>query len=254
MMTYEGVRTVTVLVNRRERVRAATVQEIKDVARRQLVTDGQAAVSLRAIAREMGMTAPALYRYFPSFDHLVRSLVGDLFGEVCTAMEDARDLVPEDDAGARLVAVCRTFRAWSVGHRAEFGLLFGTPMPASAGDLLSAAQAGGARFGEIFLTLFADVWRQQGFAAPASSELDPDLVRQLEAYGRVLGDGVPVGVTCVIVAAWMRLYGLVSLEVFNHLRFALDDAEPFFEEQLRELAASLGIAPLGISERGQPVA
>src|SRR5690348_8415032 len=64
-----GLGVVTVMVNRRERVRAATVQEIKDVARRQLVGDGPSAVSLRAIAREMGMTAPALYRYFPSFDH-----------------------------------------------------------------------------------------------------------------------------------------------------------------------------------------
>ena len=245
--------TVTVMVNRRERVRAATVQEIKDVARRQLVTEGATAVSLRAIAREMGMTAPALYRYFPSFDHLVRSLVGDLFSEVCVAMEDARDLLPAEDADARLIAVCRTFRAWSVGHRAEFGLLFGTPMPGASGDLLSAAQVGGARFGALFLDLFTQVWRQRNFAAPAADELDPDLVRQLTAYRRLVGDALPIGVTHTVLSCWMKLYGLVSLEVFNHLRFALDDAEPFFEAQLREIAAQLGMAPLEISERLQTI-
>jgi AcrR family transcriptional regulator len=245
--------TVTVMVNRRERVRAATVQEIKDVARRQLVAEGPTAVSLRAIAREMGMTAPALYRYFPSFDHLVRSLVGDLFGEVCTALEDARDLMPAGDAGGRLIAVCRTFRAWSVGHRAEFGLLFGTPMPGSGGDLPSTAQAGGARFGEIFFELFADVWRQQPFPVPTADELDPGMVRELTAYLRAVGDVLPVGVAYTILNCWMRLYGLVSLEVFSHLRFALDDAEPFFEQQLRELASQLGIAPVRISERFQPI-
>lgn len=239
---------MTVMVNRRERVRAATVQEIKDVARRQLVTDGQTAVSLRAIAREMGMTAPALYRYFPSFDHLVRSLVGDLFGEVCTAMEDARDLLPADDAGGRLLAVCRTFRAWAVGHRAEFGLLFGAP-GSGGGDLLAPAQAGSARFGAVFFELFAEVWRHNGFDVPAADELEPRLVPQLTAYRQALGSTLPLGVLHTILSCWARLYGLVSLEVFNHLRFALTDAEPFFEEQLRELAAALGVAPLGITER-----
>jgi len=244
---------VTVMVNRRERVRAATVQEIKDVARRQLVTEGATAVSLRAIAREMGMTAPALYRYFPSFDHLVRSLVGDLFGEVCTAMEDARDLLPAGDADGRLIAVCRTFRAWSVGHRAEFGLLFGTPMPGEGGDLLSAAQAGGARFGGIFFDLFAQVWQQRNFTAPDPGALDPDLVSQLTAYRRLVGGTLPIGATYTVLSCWTRLYGLVSLEVFNHLRFALDNAEPFFEAELREIALRLSMPTVGIDERVQTI-
>ncbi len=218
--------TVTVMVNRRERVRAATVQEIKDVARRQLVTEGAAAVSLRAIAREMGMTAPALYRYFPSFDHLVRSLVGDLFDEVCEAMEDARDLLPAGDADGRLIAVCRTFRAWSVGHRAEFGLLFNTPLPGHTGDPASPAQVGGARFGRIFFDLFTQVWHLHN---PTGDSAD------------------------TILSCWTRLYGLVSLEVFNHLRFAVDDAEPFFESELRDIALRLGMPTLGIEERLQTI-
>jgi AcrR family transcriptional regulator len=243
---------VTVMVNRRERVRAATVQEIKDVARRQLVTEGATAVSLRAIAREMGMTAPALYRYFPSFDHLVRSLVGDLFGEVCEAMEDARDLLPAEDADGRLIAVCRTFRAWSVGHRAEFGLLFNTPLP-GAGDLLSAAQVGGARFGTIFFDLFAQVWQQRNFATPDIETLDPELVSQLAAYRRLAGDRLPIGATYTVLSCWTRLYGLVSLEVFNHLTFALQDPEPFFETELREIALRLGMPTVGIDERLQTI-
>ena len=229
------------MVNRRERVRAATVQEIKDVARRQLVTDGSAAVSLRAIAREMGMTAPALYRYFPSFDHLVQSLVGDLFTEVCTAVEDARDLASTDDAGARLLAVCRTFRAWAVGHRAEFGLLFGSPTPGQAADVPGRLDAAGIRFGRLLLGAFADVWRERRFPTPDESALDPRLVEQLTGYRERLGSSVPIGALAVLLGCWMRLYGLVSLEVFHHLRFALTDAEPFFEAQLAEIAERLGV-------------
>jgi AcrR family transcriptional regulator len=243
------------MVSRRERVRAAIVQEIKDAARRQLVTEGGAAVSLRAIAREMGMTAPALYRYFPSYDHLVRSLVSDLFGEVCTAMEDARDLLPADDADGRLIAVCRTFRAWSVGHRAEFELLFTTPLPgAGGGDLLSVAQLGGARFGAVFFELFTQACRARDLTGPDAGTLDPELVARLSAYRRLLGEApVPVGVAYTVLGCWTRLYGLVSLEVFNHLRFAFDDAEPFFEAQLREIAAVLGMTSRQISEKLQTI-
>jgi len=244
--------TVTVMVNRREQVRAATVQEIKDVARRQLVTEGAAAVSLRAIAREMGITAPALYRYFPSFDHLVRSLVGDLFGELCGAMEDARDLIPAEDPAARLIAVCRTFRAWSVGHRAEFGLLFGTPLPGPARDPLSSAQVGGARFGRIFFDLFAEVWQRHNFTSP-EEPFDPELTRQLAEYRQLVGSTLPDGPLYTVLSCWTRLYGLVSLEVFNHLRFALDDAEPFLETELRAIALRLGMPTVGIDDRLQTI-
>ena len=260
------------MVNRRERVRAATVQEIKDVARRQLVGDGPSAVSLRAIAREMGMTAPALYRYFPSFDHLVQSLVTDLSTELCAAVEHARDLASPDDAGARLLAVCRAFRAWSVGHPAEFGLIFGAPTPGygtpaygagpsgmtphqggratavsseSTGDQSTPAAErldnGGARFGRLFLSAFADVWRERRFLTPDADALPTRLTEQLAAYRQRLGSTLPLGALAVVFGCWMRLYGLVSLEVFNHMSFALPDPEPFFEGELAEIAARLDI-------------
>jgi AcrR family transcriptional regulator len=259
------------MVNRRERVRAATVQEIKDVARRQLVGDGPSAVSLRAIAREMGMTAPALYRYFPSFDHLVQSLVTDLSTELCAAVEHARDLASPDDAGARLLAVCRAFRAWSVGHPAEFGLIFGAPTPgygtpaygagpsglAPAQSRGSASESttpvgedapaaerldnGGARFGRLFLSAFAEVYRERRFPTPESDELPARLTEQLAAYRQRLGSSLPLGALAVVFGCWMRLYGLVSLEVFNHMSFALPDPEPFFEGELAEIAARLNI-------------
>jgi hypothetical protein len=279
------------MVNRRERVRAATVQEIKDVARRQLVGDGPSAVSLRAIAREMGMTAPALYRYFPSFDHLVQSLVSDLSTELCAAVEVARELAPAGDASARLLAVCRAFRGWSVTHPAEFGLIFGTPTPGYGGygsDRLAHparqedahvhttngtnglvgqrvgpggtthrngsngrngaerkqgehVESGGERFGRLFLSSFAEVWEERQFPTPDADDLPKRLTDQLEEYRQRLGSSLPLGALAVVFGCWMRLYGLVSLEVFNHMSFALPDPEPFFEGELAEIARRLGI-------------
>src|SRR3954453_18475596 len=94
----------------RERRRAETVTEIKDVARRLLVAGGPPAVSLRAISREMGMTPSALYRYFPGLDALVAALRGELFEELGRVTQAARDEVPADDPIQRITAMARAFR------------------------------------------------------------------------------------------------------------------------------------------------
>lgn len=241
---------VTMMVNRRERVRAATVQEIKDVARRQLVTEGPAAVSLRAIAREMGMTAPALYRYFPSFDHLVQALITDMYAEACTAMRSAQEQAAGQTAGKRFVTVCREFRQWAVNHPAEFGLIFGSPLPgAPAADPTRAGAAGGTDAGAsqlaaIFLTSIEELWANT-FPTPAPDDLQSGLVEQLASWRDHIGSSLPLGALAVAVDTWMRLLGVISLEIFNHMRFAYRDGvcngEPYFEQQLTELASRLGV-------------
>src|SRR5258708_39623608 len=75
----------------RDRVRAATTQEIKQTARRLLVSQGSEAVSLRAIARDMGMTAPALYRYFDSHEELIKHVVADIFTELAVELREKID-------------------------------------------------------------------------------------------------------------------------------------------------------------------
>ncbi len=236
---------MTVMVNRRERVRAATVQEIKEVARRQLINEGPNAVSLRAIAREMGMTAPALYRYFPSFDHLVAALVNDLYGEICAAMDENRVLVA-DDPGVQLLTACRTFRAWAVRHQAEFGLIFSNGKPESQSKPgvtrkpVIDTGAASRRVGAIFLDSLSALWQQRQFPVPAPDNLEPAFVRQLTEYRESAQTSLPLGPLAVAVSIWTRVYGLVSLEVFGHIQFATD-GEAFFEQQIAELADSLQI-------------
>ncbi len=92
-------------LTRRERVRAATIDEIKEIARRHIAEKGAAALSLRAIAREMGMTSPALYRYFASRDDLVTALIVDAYNSLADALEAARDACEEADHAGRLAAI-----------------------------------------------------------------------------------------------------------------------------------------------------
>jgi AcrR family transcriptional regulator len=235
-------------LSRRDRMRADTVREIKATARRVLVEQGVDGLALRAVAREMGMTAPALYRYFSSREDLVEHVVADLYDELTDALETVRDAADPATPGFQLLAVSRAFRRWAITHRAEFGLLFG-----SAGGWVVAPtdihgpgerlpQVASRRFGGVFAELVARIYLEQGFPAPEEADLDPALKVQLSEWCAKLPVGLPLGVMSVFLSCWIRLYGMVCMEVFGHLRFALNDAAPMFEAELRALGEVLGVA------------
>jgi AcrR family transcriptional regulator len=231
-------------LSRRDRARADTVREIKDTARRVLVQRGVDGLALRAVAREMGMTAPALYRYFSSREDLVENVVADIYDELTDVLETVRDAAVPAVPGFQLLSVSRAFRRWATTHRAEFGLLFG-----SAGESVvdvhglgeRPSQVASRRFGGIFAELIARIYLEQGFPVPADEDLEPALQAQLRAWCVTLPVPLPLGVVSVFLSCWIRLYGMVCMEVYGHLRFALDDAEPMFEAELKALGERLGV-------------
>jgi AcrR family transcriptional regulator len=231
---------------RRERARADTLLEIKRTARRVLVEHGVDGLALRAVAREMGMTAPAIYRYFTSREDLVENVVADLYGELCDVLEAVRDAAVPATPGVQLLQVSRAFRTWAITHRPEFGLLFGSAglqvLPEDAHDQgVRPSQLGGARFGAVFAALVAGIYLEKGFPVPDEADLDPALAVQLREWCHTLPVVLPLGVMHVFLTCWIRLYGLVCMEIFGHLRFALSDAEPMFEAELRSLGEVLGV-------------
>lgn len=258
------------VMSRRDRLRAATIAEIKEAARRHLLEGGQNAVSLRAVARDMGMTAPALYRYFPSVASLLSALTADIYDEVRVELEAARDRKLDAGPLDGLEAVSKAFRAWAIGHPVEFSLVFGSPVPAfdarptgtdsdadPDGDADADAETetgvrgsedtvyhracgeAGARFGAVFAGLFIEQWSIAPFPTPDPMDFDPGLRAQLVELEGHLGSGMPIEAVYVYVSCWTRLYGTVSMEVFGHLRWALADAAPMFEAELADLIARL---------------
>jgi AcrR family transcriptional regulator len=231
-------------VSRRDRVRADTVREIKRTARRVLVEQGEQGLALRAIAREMGMTAPGLYRYFASREELVEHVVADLYAELADAMAASCAAADPGTPSQKLLAASRTFRAWAMGHRHEFGLLFGDP----ADDVVRGRtmQEGPAheakeRFGAIFGALITELYLARPFPVRAPDEMEPGLRDQLADCAEVFPVELPLGVVEVFLSCWIRLYGMVCMEVFGHLQFALRDAEPMFEAELHRLGERLGV-------------
>jgi AcrR family transcriptional regulator len=236
--------------SRRDRLRAATSEEIISTARRLLVDSGPDAVTLRAIAREMGMTAPGLYRYFDNRDELVRHICANIFTElgsdIARAIEGAA--VPAgaaDPVGAKLTvkmaAACQEFRRWSLNHQAEFSLLFGVPLPGLDDGRYDIADECAMAFAGTFFTLFLELWTMAPFPVPDAADIDPGLRDQLGRYRDQLGSDIPVGAVLTFLRCWTVLYGAVAMEVFGHMRFALSDPAPMFEITLGDLAALIGL-------------
>lgn len=228
---------MTPLTSRRERQRTATVAEIKESARRLLVDGGPAAISLRAIARDMGMTAPAIYRYFENLDALILAIVTDLFEELRISVEQIAAAHAGADPLIRVGHMARGFRRWSLDHPAEFALMFGSPIPGVTqyAARCSPVNDAGARFGETFFTVL-DEFHQ---AHPIEVTL-PDLPDQVfQPYVELFGDRFPMPVVYLFVSAWTRLYGIVAMEVFGHLQWAMTDVEPMFELELRRTIETL---------------
>lgn len=228
--------------SRRERVRAATMREITETARQILVDEGPDAVTLRAIAREMGMTAPALYRYFGSHQDLMRHLIGDIFTDLTGEIKAALHEAPPDDMTAKFKVTAEAFRRWALGHRREYTLVFGTPLPGLDIDHGDFATECGREFGLTFLMLFTELWHRKPFPVPADDEIDPRLREQLERYRDGLDTPLPLGTLLIFLDCWVRLQGIVSLEVFGHLDFALDEPAPMFDRMLGDLAPLLGLS------------
>jgi AcrR family transcriptional regulator len=220
----------------RERVRAELTSDITDAARRQLAEVGAAALSLRAVAREVGMVSSAVYRYFPSRDDLLTRLIIDGYDDLGTAAEAA------DDSSAspvdRWLAVCRAVRGWALAHPHEYALLYGSPVPGyrAPQDTVPAA----SRVGVVLGRILGDAARS-GALPPARGERDPALVSQ--AAVDVLGGEHPAldeTVRVRALMAWSALFGTISFELFGHFVGSVEDGDRYFDRAMTELAALIG--------------
>jgi AcrR family transcriptional regulator len=233
-------------------MRAATMEEITATARRLLVEQGPEAASLRAIAREMGMTAPGLYRYYSSREQLLRHVIAEMFRELANDISraiqgTARPAAADEESArrahmaAKMMAACSEFRRWALAHKDEFALLFGVPMPGIDDGRFDIAEQCALEFAGTFYTLFIELWHTVRFPVPVTGQIDPGLLPQLTRFRDTLRTDAPEGAILVFLRCWVLLYGAVSMEVFGHLQFAMEDPGPMFELTLGDLARLVGL-------------
>jgi len=223
----------------RARVRAEITQEILDAARRQLAEQGSASLSLRAVAREVGMVSSAVYRYFPSRDHLLTALIVDAYDSLGAAVERAAAKVPADDLTGRWLAICERVRRWAIANPHEYALIYGSPVPGYRAPETTIAPA--TRVALVLIQLLIDA-QAAGALAPAtlpdtpSAKMRTDLDRLAEAFG-----DVPEAVVVRALVAWSALFGLVSFELFGQFQNVIDANADFFAAASVELAAFVGL-------------
>lgn len=225
------------MVSARERVRAEVTAEITDAARRQLGDVGAAALSLRAVARDVGMVSSAVYRYFPSRDELLTRLIIDGYDALGAAAEAADD--PSATPRERWLAVCRAVRTWALAHPHEYALLYGSPVPGYSAptDTVPAA----ARVGVVLGRILGDAARA-GALPEGTGERDAGLVSD-DAVDVLGGDhpalDEPVRVRALL--AWSSVYGTISFELFGHFVGSVEDGERYFDRAMTELASLVGL-------------
>jgi AcrR family transcriptional regulator len=213
------------------------VDEIKSVARRHLAADG-ANLSLRAVARDMGMVSSALYRYFASRDELLTALIIDAYDSMGEAAENAdAGVADRSDLAGRWLAVARALRAWALARPHEYALIYGSPVPgyAAPADTVGPATRPVVVLGRIL----ADARLP---ARTGTTPLPPALAAEVRRIAEVVAAGVDEQVMARGLIAVTELFGALSFELFGRLNNAIDERDAWFDHQLRAMVDWLGLS------------
>ncbi|MFC1443437.1 TetR/AcrR family transcriptional regulator [Streptacidiphilus sp. N1-10] len=222
----------------RERAREELTREIKKEARRQLAEEGAQRLSLRAVARELGMASSALYRYFPSRDDLLTALIIDAYNALGERAEHAVSAAPPGDPRAMWRALSGAVRSWAQQHPHEYALLYGTPVPGYAAPPETVAPA--ARVALALIEVLRAGAHRVELATPVRP-LRGILAEQVSALAAQVAPEVNAGVLSRGLVAWTQLFGMISFELFGHLVGSVTPADGFFAHTVEEMADFLGL-------------
>ena len=225
----------------RERVRAELSREIKEEARRQLAASGAGGLSLRAVARELGMVSSALYRYYPSRDDLLTALIIDAYNALGTAAEDAIAVGEAGPARDRWTAASHAVRDWALANPHEYALIYGSPVPGYRAPEATIGPA--ARVPLAFVGLLREALAR-GELGGAGGALPPAgaLAEQADALSAALAQpAMPPDVLVRAVIAWTQLFGMVSFELFGQFVGSFEPADALFAHAAEQLAAFVGL-------------
>ncbi|MFI0896155.1 TetR/AcrR family transcriptional regulator [Streptomyces sp. NPDC020983] len=242
----------------RERARAEITEAIKEEAARQLAVQGSAGLSLRAVARELGMASSALYRYFPSRDDLLTALIIDAYDAVGEAAEQALAAVDADardraaaavvagaaaPAGAAPVdrwrAVCAAVREWAVAHPHEYALIYGSPVPGYDAPQTTVGPA--SRVPLVLVSVVRDAHAAGLLGVPPGRPLAEPVRADAVRLAAELAPELPIRVVAAMVAVWAQLFGIVSFELFGQFNRVVEARGAFFGQAADALAAQVGL-------------
>jgi AcrR family transcriptional regulator len=219
------------------------VAQIKAAARRQMAGRGTAGLSLRGIAREMGITAPAIYHYFPRLDDLITALIVDAFTDLADAIDAAESAVKSETSGPKIVASCLAYREWALAHPVDFQLIYGNPIPGYVAPAEITVPLARRPFDGLF-RLFLEAYRTGQLAVPPEYALVPaSISAHVQTWLPEAGYDFPEVLVCLLMSGWARIHGMVMLELFEHLPPVVGDTAAFYRYELDAFMSRLGMRP-----------
>jgi AcrR family transcriptional regulator len=234
--------------SRRELTRATTIAQIKSAALDQIEHEGAPALSIRGVARAIGMSPAGMYRYYDGRDALLTDLLADAYSDLAHAVAQAAGLPIEGVSGspvepvpavadpmAAMLAAIEAYRGWAVANRSRFLLIFGTPVPGYSAPEDGPTVAANRQMGEVFFTLAAIGWATGQVAAPPGTLGPRDLTAgeaDVHTQLEVLAPGFPAELIPQMLAGWALWHGLVTLEVTGQLDWIYPDSARFYSERM----------------------
>lgn len=211
-------------------MRRATIEEIKAAALGQIAAEGGGSLSIRGIARAIGMSPAGLYRYYDSLDALLTELIADAYNDLADAVTEAS--TGPGDARERLLAGMIAYRRWSVEHPNRFLLIFGTPIPGYAAPEEGPTVAANRRLGAAFLAVVVSGWRAGALALPtpdrAPTPGESDFLSDVAPE-------FPASALATFISGWGLIHGMVTLEVLGQLDWIYPDGEAFYRGEVQRL-------------------
>jgi AcrR family transcriptional regulator len=225
------------------RERSETIAQIKAVARQQMTAHGTAGLSLRAIAREMGITAPAIYNYFPRLEDLITALIVDAFTALADAIQAAEKAVESPACGAKVLASCLAYREWAVAHPVDFQLIYGNPIPGYVAPAEITVPLARRPFDGLF-RLFLEAYQTGELVIPEEYMPVPaSIAAHFATWLPQAGYDFPDALLCLLMSGWARIHGMVMLELFEHLGPVVGDSAAFYRYELGAFVQQLGMTP-----------
>jgi AcrR family transcriptional regulator len=223
----------------RARVRAEMTAEILNAARRQLAEVGAAALSMRAVTRELGMASSAIYRYFPSREALITQLIIDAYNSLGEAAEHAEKKIDRDDLKLRFKTVGHAVRDWALRNPHEYMLIYGTPIPGYEAPEDTIAPA--TRVSALLLAVAIEAAVDPIHTSSGAIDI-PDRVRaDLEETSARLEMGLPAPTLMLGLMSWSLVIGTISQEMFGHFNNVVADNAQYFDHMLTITAHQLGL-------------
>lgn len=230
--------TPGVVQNARQRVRAAVSADIVAEARRQLAVEGAGGLSLRAVARQLGMASSAMYRYFPSRDELLTALIVEGYD----ALADVAEAAATTGGGnlKRFRTVCRAVRGWALEHPHEYALLYGSPIPGYQAPGLTIGPA--SRTTLVLTGIIHDAYRVGEVRVPEGPPLNRAMTTEARVIGQLAMPDVPLPVVAGALVVWTLLFGQISFELFGRFEGVVQEPEVLFEHTVKVMTDLVGLS------------